>query len=118
MDTNTIVGAITTLGLPTCLLLYYLWRSDKDKKEYNEKIDKKDAENRAFTNKLVDNLNLKITSLEDERNADKKIIQDIANTNKQLAETNAKLYSTIDNKIENIDKKVDKIETLVERINK
>lgn len=83
-----------------------------------KQVNKKDEDNREFTNKLVDNLNTKVDSLEDERKSDKKVIQDMVNTNKQLSDTNAKLYSTIDTKIENMDKKVDKIEILVERINR
>ena len=83
-----------------------------------KQVNKKDEDNREFTNKLVDNLNTKVDSLENERKTDKKVIQDMVNTNKQLADTNAKLYSTIDTKIENMDKKVDKIEILVERINR
>lgn len=128
MDLNSIVGAITALGLPTCLLLYYLWKTDKDKKEYNDKIDKKDEENRAFTNKLFDSMDVKITSLEEERKSDKKIMDTIVDTNKQLtetnkqlADTNTKLHETIinvDNKVETIGKKVDKIEVIVENINK
>ena len=101
---------VAIIGLGLALIHIY--------KKTDEKLDKKDALNREFTNKLVDNLNTKVDSLEDERKSDKKVIQDMVNTNKQLADTNAKLYSTIDTKIENMDKKVDKIEILVERINR
>ena len=113
--------AVTTVGFPIVACFWFAKRSDKDKKEYADKLDKKDVENREFTNKLVDNLNKKVEKLEDERRTDKMNMETMIKTNAQLSDTNSKLYDKIDNmdsKIEGVSKKVDKIETIVTMNNK
>ena len=114
---ETWVTAISTLGFPIVVCIWFAWKTDKDKKDSDEKIEKKDKENRMFTSKLVDNLTNDILELKKQRESDKEIINQIVNTNNKLGETNAKLYSSIDNKMDSLGKKVDKIEIIVERLN-
>lgn len=107
---------ISTLGFPIAACIWFAWKTDKDKKYADEKIEKKDQENRLFTFKLVDNLTSDISELKKQRETDREIMDQIVETNNKLAETNAKLYNSIDNKIDSLDKKVDKIETIVEKL--
>ena len=58
-----LVCAVFALGLG---IIFLYKKGDKDKKEYNEKIEKKNDENLAITNKMVSELKEDLKDLREE----------------------------------------------------
>lgn len=91
------ITAVSTIGFPIACALWYMLKTEKDKKAYDERLDKKDAENRSFTNKLVDDLREEIKEVKEDNKSKEKIIRDVVNTNRELADTNSKLHASVSN---------------------
>ena len=67
-----LVCAVFALGLG---IIFLYKKGDKDKKEYNEKIEKKNDENLSITNKMVSELKEDLKDLREENKEDKKTLR-------------------------------------------
>ena len=67
------LSAISSIGFPAVFAMYLIYQGHKEKQDYNNRIDEKDRDNRAFTNE-------RITELRRESKEDKKIFEMSVNT--------------------------------------
>lgn len=80
MDMNVIITAIGSIGFPSAIAVYLLWKRDKDKREFMDTLDKKDRENREFTNDRINEMKVELKEVKEENKEDKKMFKDALDT--------------------------------------
>ena len=98
METEVLVQLVTSLGLPTALVVYYIWDKTKLSTRLMDEAKERERE-------LIEANKQCSSSLD-------KVADTIANTNevnKELSETNRMLVNEMTSKLNSVDAKVDKV---------
>lgn len=70
---QSLINAVQTLGLPCVIALLIWYDGQKKHKENKEEIQKKDSENRKYTDELITGLKTDIKDLKEENKEDKEM---------------------------------------------
>lgn len=74
------LSAISSIGFPAVFAMYLIYQGHKEKQDYNNRIDEKDRDNRAFTNERITELREEIKEIRRESKEDKKLFEMSVNT--------------------------------------
>lgn len=114
---QSVIVAIQTLGFPTCVALL-LWYDGRKKHEENKKeIEKKDEENRKYTDTLIGDLKTDIKEQKEENKSDKEMFKsaiDSFNNSVQSFQNVSRDICTIQNELKDMKSDLTVIKTKVE----